>query len=127
MTGRVVDATTGTILVMARFENKDERLVPGQFIKARVRMTMLPEAVVVPSKALQINQRGHYVWVVKGDQTAELRAVTIGPEAGSDTVVSRGLDVGERVVIDGQLRLFPGARVMPTDGVPRGAKAKGQS
>lgn len=122
-----VDATTGTITVMARFANQDERLVPGQFIKARVRMTTLPGAIVAPSKGIQINQRGHYVWVVKPDRTAELRPVTIGPEVGTDTVVSRGLEMGEQIVVDGQLRLFPGAKVTPTDGTPKSAKAKGQS
>ena len=122
-----VDATTGTILVMARFTNAEERLVPGQFIKARVRMTTLTGAVVVPSKGIQINQRGHYVWLVKPDMTAELRPVTIGPEVGSDTVISRGLDAGDQIVVDGQLRLFPGAKVAPTDANGKGGKAKGQS
>lgn len=122
-----VDASTGSIMVMARFPNADERLVPGQFIKARVRMTTLPNAVVAPSKAIQINQRGHYVWVVKPDMSAELRPVTIGPEVGDTTVISRGLEPGERIVVDGQLRLFPGSKVAPLDGAPKGAKAKGQS
>ncbi|MGE0700091.1 MAG: efflux RND transporter periplasmic adaptor subunit [Hyphomicrobiaceae bacterium] len=120
-----VDMTTGTILVMARFANPDERLVPGQFVKARVRMTTLPGAVVAPSKAIQINQRGSYVWVVKPDMTAEARSVTIGPEIGTDTVVSRGLEMGERVVTDGQLRLFPGAKVVPADDRAKSAKVKG--
>lgn len=123
----VIDATTGTITVMARFTNADELLVPGQFVKARVRMTTLPGAVVAPSKGIQINQRGHYVWVVKPDMSAELRPVSIGPETGGDTVISRGLDVGEQIVVDGQLRLFPGSKVSPTDAAPRTSKAKGQS
>lgn len=122
-----VDPTTGTILVMARLPNSEERLVPGQFIKARVRMTTLPQAVVVNSKAIQINQRGHYVWVVSADRTAELRAVTIGAEVGTDTVISRGIEAGDRIVIDGQLRLFPGSKVAPIDGDIKGAKSKGQS
>ena len=122
-----VDPTTGTITVMARFANQEERLVPGQFVKARVRMTTLPGAVVVPTKGLQINQNGHYVWVVKPDMTAELRSVAIGPEIGDIAVVSRGLQADEQVVIDGQLRLFPGAKVSLTDGAPKGTKAKGQS
>ena len=123
----VIDATTGTITVMARFANADELLVPGQFVKARVRMTTLPGAVVAPSKGIQINQRGHYVWVVKPDMSAELRPVSIGTETGGDTVISRGLDVGEQIVVDGQLRLFPGSKVSPTDAAPRTSKAKGQS
>ena len=116
-----VDATTGTITVMARFANNDETLVPGQFVKARVLMTTLPAAITVESKAVQINQKGHYVWVVKPDKTAELRPVTIGLETGPYTVVSRGLKPGEKVVTDGQLRLFPGAKVAP---VGEGTKSK---
>lgn len=122
-----IDPATGTILVMARLPNTEERLVPGQFIKARVRMTTLSQAVVVSSKAIQINQRGHYVWVVKPDMTAELRAVTIGPEVGSETVISRGIEAGDSVVVDGQLRLFPGSKVAPADGAIKGSKSKGQS
>lgn len=122
-----VDATTGTILVMARFTNAEERLVPGQFVRARVLMTTLPQAIVVSSKAIQINQKGHYVWVVKPDKSAELRSVTIGPEVGGETVLSRGLEAGEQVVVDGQLRLFPGAKVAPIDAAAKSAKAKGRS
>jgi multidrug efflux system membrane fusion protein len=131
-----VDTSTGTILVMARFANAEERLVPGQFVKAKVLMTTLPDAVVVDSKAIQINQRGHYVWVVKPDKTAELRPVTMGPELAGATVISRGLEVGETVVTDGQLRLFPGARLAPLgddgkadkkDGAPAAAKGKAAS
>ncbi len=122
-----VDTATGTIMVMARFANAEERLVPGQFVRARVRMTTLPEAVVAPSKAIQINQAGHYAWVVKPDMTAELRPVTIGPTVGDEIVISRGLEVGESIVVDGQLRLFPGSRVAPVGGAPKSAKAKGQS
>lgn len=108
-----VDPATGTIMVMARFDNKEERLVPGQFVRARVLMTTLPNATVIASKAIQINQKGHYVWIVKADRTAEMRPVTIGPELGDETVVSRGIEAGESAVVDGQLRLFPGSRVAP--------------
>lgn len=122
-----VDTTTGTITVMARFANEEERLVPGQFVRARVQMTTLPEAVVVSSKGIQINQHGHYVWVAKPDNTAELRQVTVGLEVGTETVVSRGLSAGEQIVVDGQLRLFPGSRIAPIDSASTNGKAKGQS
>jgi multidrug efflux system membrane fusion protein len=114
-----VDATTGSILVMARFANEEETLVPGQFVKAKVLMTTLQGALTIDSRALQINQQGHYVWVVKPDKSAELRPVTIDMESGSDTVVTKGLKLGERVVIDGQLRLYPGAKVAPVDDRPK--------
>lgn len=123
----IVDTSTGTITVMARFANAEERLVPGQFVRARVEMASIPGAVVIPSKGIQINQQGQYVWVAKPDKTAELRPVTIGPEVGAETVISRGLTAGESIVVDGQLRLFPGARIAPLDGAQKNAKAKGQS
>lgn len=122
-----VDPTTGTITVMARFANVEERLVPGQFVRARVQMTTLPNVVVAPSKGIQINQSGHYVWIAKPDNTAELRQITIGPEIGEETVVSHGLSAGERLVVDGQLRLFPGSRITPLDAQQKNGKAKGQS
>ncbi|MCB1510080.1 MAG: efflux RND transporter periplasmic adaptor subunit [Hyphomicrobiaceae bacterium] len=109
----VVDTTTGTIQVMGRFENKDERLVPGQFVKAQVRMRVLEGAVVVPSKSVQLNQSGHYVWVVKADNTVENRVVKIGPIIGDETVIAEGVQPGDIVVTDGQLRLFPNAKVAP--------------
>jgi len=121
----VIDPTTGTITVMARFTNEEERLVPGQFVRARVQMTTLPDAVVIPSKGIQINQHGHYVWVAKADMTAEIRAVTVGPEVGSETVVSRGLSADEKIIVDGQLRLLPGSRIAPVDTPPK--DDKGQS
>ena len=110
-----VDATTGTIQLLARFANENERLVHGQYIKASVTLATLPDAVVVPSQAVQINQKGEYVWVLKGDNTVQLRSVTVGPQTGTETVISDGLAGGETVVTDGQLRLFPGARVTPVE------------
>jgi membrane fusion protein, multidrug efflux system len=122
-----VDTTTGTIELMARFANADERLLPGQFIKASVTVATLPNAVVVPSQAVQINQKGEYVWVLKEDKSVQLRAITTGPQAGDATVVSKGLASGEIVVTDGQLRLFPGARVAPEESKRNGSAAKARS
>jgi len=106
-----VDATTGTIELLATVENADEKLVPGQFARARVELSIIENAVMVPSRALQINQQGHFVWVVKGDNSVELQRVTIGPEVDGRTVIAEGLAVGEKVVTDGQLKLFVGAKV----------------
>jgi multidrug efflux system membrane fusion protein len=122
-----VDTTTGTIELMARFANEDERLVPGQFIKAGVTVATLPNAVVVPSQAVQINQKGEYVWILKDDNTVQLRSIAIGPQAGDATVVTKGLASGEVVVTDGQLRLFPGASVAPVETKRNGSAAKARS
>jgi multidrug efflux system membrane fusion protein len=111
-----IDATTGTIELLAHFNNDDERLVPGQFIRARILLSTIENAVLVPSRAVQINQTGRFLWVVGPKNTAELRTVTTGPEDGDNLAIKQGLKPGERVVTDGQLRLFPDARVLLSDG-----------
>jgi multidrug efflux system membrane fusion protein len=106
-----VDETTGTILLKATFANTDESLWPGQFVNASLILTTLPAAVVIPSAAVQEGQQGSFVYVVKPDLTVALQPVTIKMTSGSEAVVDAGLDAGDRVVTDGQLRLTPGARV----------------
>jgi multidrug efflux system membrane fusion protein len=106
-----VDSASGTIQVQALFANDDRQLVPGQFVRASVLLDELKSAVVVPARALQINSKGHYLWVAKPDSTAELRRVGIGPSLNDITTITTGLTAGETVVTDGQLRLFPGARM----------------
>lgn len=107
----MVDATTGTIRLKATFANKEKRLWPGQFVNVSMTLTEQADAVVVPSQAVQVGQDGSYVYVVRTDLTADPRPVKIGPVSGGLSVVDSGLAAGERVVIDGQLRLFPGAKV----------------
>lgn len=119
-----VDTSTGTIQVMARFENSDERLVPGQFVKASLVMRTLRDAVMAPTKSVQINQRGHYVWVVKADRTVEARPVVVGRISGNEIAIAEGLKAGETVVTDGQLRLYPNAKVQPVE--PDNGKGKGR-
>ena len=118
-----VDATTGTIELLAHFDNDDERLIPGQFVRTRILLATLENAVLVPRRAIQINQKGHYLWVVRSGDTVELREVATGPDLGEDTAITRGLAPGERVVTDGQLRLFPGARVLLGDANVAGRSA----
>ncbi|MBI1984190.1 MAG: efflux RND transporter periplasmic adaptor subunit [Acidobacteria bacterium] len=106
-----VDASTGTIALKATFRNPDDRLWPGQFVNVVLKLTTQPDAVVVPSQAVQTGQSGFYAYVVKSDLTAELRPVVPGSTVGGETVIENGLTPGERVVTDGQLRLFPGAKM----------------
>jgi multidrug efflux system membrane fusion protein len=106
-----VDATTGTIRLKATFENSERRLWPGQFVKVTVTTGVEANALVVPSQAVQTGQDGPYVYVVKDDLTVEPRPVKPGPSAEGVVVIAKGLAAGERVVTDGQLRLFPGAKV----------------
>jgi multidrug efflux system membrane fusion protein len=111
-----VDATTGTIRMKGTFPNNDRRLWPGQFVNVAVTLTTDPNALVVPTTAVQNGQQGQYVFVVKPDQTAELRAVTVARAEGADTVLATGVTAGETVVTDGQLRLVPGSRVSVKSG-----------
>jgi multidrug efflux system membrane fusion protein len=106
-----VDQVTGTIQLKASFPNEEGGLWPGQFVNVIITLTVDPAAVVVPTPAVQMGQSGRYVFVVKPDQTAELRPVTVAREVGQETVIASGVAPGETVVTDGQLRLVPGAKV----------------
>lgn len=106
-----VNTTTGTILLKAVFENSDRRLWPGQFVNVTVTLTTQTNAVVVPSQALQTGQAGQFVFVVKPDMTVESRPVFVARIMGDQTVIEKGLQPGETVVTDGQIRLVPGAMV----------------
>lgn len=106
-----VDAATGTIALKAIFDNADERLWPGEFVNVSVILRVEPDAIVVPGAAVQVGQNGTYVFVVKSDNTVELRPVTVDRTIDNESVIAKGLAEGDRVVIDGQLRLTNGSRV----------------
>jgi multidrug efflux system membrane fusion protein len=106
-----VDNTTGTILLKGTFPNKYRRLWPGQFVNVRLVLTTQPHAIVVPAQAVQTGQQGQYVFVIKPDLTVEARPVMVNRTINNDTIIDKGLKAGERVVTDGQLQLFPGAKV----------------
>jgi membrane fusion protein, multidrug efflux system len=106
-----VDPGTGTILLKGTFPNEDEALWPGEYVDVVLTLATEPQAIVVPTQAVQTGQAGQYVWVVKKDLTVESRPVTVARTQGPLAVVARGLEAGEQVVTDGQLRLAPGARV----------------
>jgi len=111
-----VDMTTDTIKLKAAFPNADRRLWPGQFARVSLRLTTLPNAIVVPSQAVQTGQDGQYVFVVKADSTVEQRPVVTGQRVELEMVVTKGLTPGEVVVTEGQLRLEPGAKVTTDTG-----------
>lgn len=106
-----VDRTTGTIRLKGTFENSQRRLWPGQFVNVTLRLSEEPDRIVVPNQAVQSSQGGQMVYVVRPDSTVEARGVTVARVAGADAVIGKGLEPGETVVTDGQLRLVPGARV----------------
>jgi multidrug efflux system membrane fusion protein len=110
-----VDAATDTIKLKATFPNADRALWPGQYAQVRLRLETLRNATVVPAQAVQTGQDGQFVFVVKTDSTVEQRPVTTGQSAASDAVITKGLQPGETVVVEGQLRLEPGTRVQRAD------------
>jgi len=120
-----VDPTTDTIKLKATFTNDDHRLWPGQFVRVSLRLTTIPNAVVVPSEAVQTGQDGQYVFVVKADNTVEQRPVTPGERVDTDMVIQKGLTSGETVVTEGQLRLEPGSKIQTREGGPQGAPGAG--
>jgi multidrug efflux system membrane fusion protein len=106
-----VQNTTGTVNLRATVPNTDRHFWPGQFVSVKLVLATEKSALLIPSQATQISQRGPYVYVVKPDNSAELRPVTLGQRQGSDVVVSSGLTPGERVVVTGQLLVRPGGQV----------------
>lgn len=106
-----VDTTTGTIALKAKFANDDERLWPGQYVNVVLTLGVDPAAIVVPSMAIQVGPNGPYVFVIRQDQTVELRLVKPDRIVGDKTVIASGIAAGEHVVVDGQLRLGNGTRV----------------
>jgi multidrug efflux system membrane fusion protein len=119
-----VDMSTGTIKLKGTFPNTDRKLWPGEFVDVTLRLTTQIKAVVVPNQAIQTGQSGSFVYVVKQDRTVEPRPVTTGMRADQDMVIETGLNAGETVVTEGQLRLAPGSRVTLRDG--RGGGARGR-
>ncbi len=117
-----VDPTTGVIRLKASFANTDNILWPGQMIDIRMQLTSRPDCIVVPSQAVQIGQKGPYLYVVREDQTIEYRPVTPGMLVNGETVIDSGLQAGERVVTDGQMQLADGIKVEE-----RGKSAPGKS
>lgn len=105
-----VDPQTGMIKLKGTFNNGDRRLWPGQFADVSLTLGIDRNAVLVPSAAVQTGQDGQFVFIVK-DNKADMKKVKIGRIVGSDTVIESGVDVGDQVVTDGQLRLTPGAKV----------------
>jgi len=113
-----VDTATGTVLLKGLFTNGQEQLWPGQFVDVALTLSVTRDALLVPAEAVQAGQQGPYVFVVAGDATAEVRPVVVGRTAGHDVIVTSGLQAGERVVTDGQIRLAPGLKVEIKDGAP---------
>ncbi len=117
-----IDSTTGTIRLKATFANEDLTLWPGQFVNVRLRLAVRAGATVVPASVIQRGPTGTYAYAIKSDETVELRPVKVSQFEDGLALIEEGLAAGERVVVDGQYRLQPGARVKIAD--PSGNRPK---
>lgn len=106
-----VDQSTGTIRLRATFENGNKKLWPGQFLRVSLILSSQPDAIVVPSQAVQTGLQGQYVFVATPEQKAEVRPVTAGRNFDGQTVIEKGLQAGEQVVTDGQFQLVSGSKL----------------
>jgi len=116
-----VDNTTGTIRLKAVFPNADRALWPGEFVNVVITLRTLHNVTVIPSEAIQSGPNGQFVFVLKADQTVDMRIVKLGEQVGNQLVINQGVTPGETVITDGQMRLVPGARVRivpPVSGPP---------
>ena len=120
-----VDTTTGTIKIKGTFQNANLKLWPGQFLNVTLRLTTMPNAVTVPNQAVQNGQDGQFIYVVGSDKKVEARPVTIGERIDQDLVILKGIEPGETVVTDGQLRLQPGSLVSIGEGARGGGRGRG--
>ncbi|MBC7369015.1 MAG: efflux RND transporter periplasmic adaptor subunit [Undibacterium sp.] len=120
-----VDVSTGTLKLKGTFPNTQQRLWPGQFATVTVTLAA-PEVMTVASSALQTSQAGQHIYIVKADQTAELRPVVVERLAGPVAVIAKGVAEGETVVIDGQIRVIPGrpVEIKSPDGGAKSGKGK---
>src|SRR5262245_44649167 len=128
-------AQTGTFLIRASLDNPQGFLRPNQYVRARIKGAVRPNAILIPQRAVLQGAKGHFVWVVDKDGKAENRPVVVGDWSGDDWVITEGLRAGDRVVVDGGLKLGPGSALAPKPYVatstappvtpPRSAPAKG--
>jgi multidrug efflux system membrane fusion protein len=120
--GNQVDAKTGTVELRATFDNADFRLVPGQYVDAAVSLDDYPHAIVVPRDAVNIGPDNRYVYVVGDHDVAAMRPVTLIYDDGASDVIAGDVKPGERVIIEGQLRVIPGTSVQVMN-APKAARS----
>jgi multidrug efflux system membrane fusion protein len=106
-----IDPATGTVRLKAEFPNEDDALFPNQFVNARLELEVRRGVTIVPDASVQRGTQGTFVWVVKDDQTVEMRPVKLGVTEGPDASVEGGVTAGEKVVVEGAEQLRPGAKV----------------
>jgi membrane fusion protein, multidrug efflux system len=110
---RQVDSTTGTLRLQASFANPDRLLRPGQYARVRIVVEVRKGALLVPQRAVQELQGQYMVTIAGTDDTAQVRTVTMGPRLGSLWLVEKGLEPGDRVILEGAQKLKAGAKIVP--------------
>ena len=113
-----VDATTGMVTLKATFANDDEVLWPGAFVNAHLILDTVKDGVTVPSAAVQMGPKGSFVYLIKDDSTVDTRGVDVTQIEANSALIGKGLAAGDKVVVSGQNRLFPGAKVAVQQGEP---------
>jgi membrane fusion protein (multidrug efflux system) len=109
-----VDTNTGTVRVRAVLQNKDAKLIPGQFLRARVEGVSLGQVVAIPRKAIMSGPQGSMVWIVDAENKVQPRPVQVGRSMGNNVVITDGLAAGDRYVVEGVMKLrAPGTPVNP--------------
>ncbi|HEY3847204.1 MAG TPA: efflux RND transporter periplasmic adaptor subunit [Acetobacteraceae bacterium] len=121
-----IDTATGTIRLKATFPNQDDKLWPGQFVDAQLLVRTEPQSITVPTRAVQHGPSGLYVYVVRPNSTVQRQPI-VAEDRGPVMVVTKGLDAGVTIVLDGQSRLDNGSRIEATAEAPRGAQATAQA
>ena len=111
-----VERNTGTIVARATIDNLDLSLLPGQYVRIRLHIRELPNALMVPQTALGSSQFGKYVYVVGKDNLVEQRVVALGPTDGDLVTLTSGIKEGDKVISGNLQKIFPGAPVQPLDG-----------
>jgi len=106
-----IDQTTGTIKLKARFANPTRSLWPGEFVNARLQIGTVHDGLVVDSRVVQRGPKGVFAYVIKPDDSVEMRMIEPGQDYGGQTLITKGLAANERVVVDGQMRLQAGSKV----------------
>ena len=135
MIDNTVDDTTGTISLRATIPNQDRVLWPGQFANVKLIVSTMKDAILVPVSAVQLGQNGMFIYVITGDNKADLRdKITVGQGEGGNLVIEKGIKAGEKVVTDGQMGLSSGAtvQIVPADEkkgseTPEATKAKSKT
>jgi membrane fusion protein, multidrug efflux system len=111
-----VNAGTGTVLMQGTFDNADEVLWPGEFVRVHLIMSILRNVVTVPARSVMSGPNGSYVYVIKSDNTVDRTAVTVSDRQGAIAVIGKGVSGGDTVVVDGQYRLDDGVKVAVQQG-----------